>query len=91
MLDPFTALGLAGNVAQLVELTGKLLSQARELRGTGTVRSANQIRDLTIDILKQIQAFRKSVKDEDQEGSTPGEDNQVRDLPSFLELSFFCI
>ena len=43
VLDPFTAIGLAGNIVQFVDYTSKLISSTYEIYKSGTGSSANHV------------------------------------------------
>jgi len=80
MLDPISALSLAGTIIQLVQFTGQLASTAREIHSTGSSRVARDARAITDDLLKQINTTRKifgenefihTVRNEEEQVSQP--------------------
>jgi len=77
MLDPLTALSLAGNVIQLVQFTGQLAAQAREIRATGSSRILRDVRTITYDLLKQIETTKKIFADDDSVQTVRTEEDQV--------------
>ena len=77
MLDPLTALGLAGNVIQIVQFTGQLATQAREIRSTGSSRVLRDVRTITYDLLKQIETTKKIFGADDSEQTVRNEEDQV--------------
>jgi hypothetical protein len=67
VLDPFSALGLAGNIVQFVDFASKLFSKSKELykSASGTTRQNQELEDAT-DTLRRLCASLKKV---DQGGS----------------------
>lgn len=59
MLDPLTALGLAGNVIQIVQFAAQLKTQAQEIRSDGRSRIIREARTIVYDLLKQLERLKK--------------------------------
>ena len=51
MLDPITALGVAGNVVQFVDFGVNLLTRGFEIRQTGSTRGNDKLEALTRDLI----------------------------------------
>ncbi|KIX99771.1 uncharacterized protein Z520_04407 [Fonsecaea multimorphosa CBS 102226] len=58
MLDPLTALGLAGNVIQIADVTWKLVSGARELHTSGSLSALTAIKTDAETVYDQAVAIR---------------------------------
>jgi hypothetical protein len=78
MLDPLTALSLAGNVIQLVQYTGQLATQAREIRSSGSSKVLRDVRTITFDLIKQIETTKKIFGDDNSVRNVRNEEDQVR-------------
>lgn len=78
MLDPLTALSLAGNVIQLVQYTGQLATQAREIRSSGSSKVLRDVRTITFDLVKQIETTKKIFGDDNSVRNVRNEEDQVR-------------
>jgi hypothetical protein len=78
MLEPLTALSLAGNVIQLVQYTGQLAIQAREIRSSGSSKVLRDVRTITYDLLKQIETTKKIFGDDNSVRNVRNDEDQVR-------------
>ena len=58
MLDPLTALGLAGNVIQIADVTWKLVAGAHELHTSGSLSALTTIKTDAETVCDQAQGIR---------------------------------
>lgn len=77
MLDPLTALGLAGNVVQLVQFCAQLLSHAREISSTGGLRETLELRNITVDTTKQVGLVKRSLNSDTPHDTAHTAEDQV--------------
>lgn len=51
MLDPFTALSLAGNIVQFVDFSSKLVNEASEIYRSGSTKANDELETVTNDLI----------------------------------------
>ena len=74
-MDPFIALGIAGNVLQFVEFTSRLLSQAEEIRHAGNTASTFELANTTRDF--EILARKLATRSSPEVSSCLNQDDQA--------------
>ena len=86
VLDPFSALGLAGNIVQFVDFASKLFSKSKELykSSSGATKENQELEDAT-DTLRRLCASLKKV---DQAGSKSA--GRLNDEAVLRELANNC-
>ena len=86
VLDPFSALGLAGNIVQFVDFASKLFSKSKELykSSSGATKENQELEDAT-DTLRRLCA---SLKKADQAGSKSA--GRLNDEDVLRELANNC-
>ncbi|KAF2787192.1 hypothetical protein K505DRAFT_288372, partial [Melanomma pulvis-pyrius CBS 109.77] len=60
-MEALVAIGLAGNVVQFVQFAGKLISEAKSIRETGSPRSLPGLKSLVDSLVKQAEVTHKCL------------------------------
>jgi len=78
MLDPLTALSLAGTIVQFVDFGSKIISKSRDLArsSTGTSEEASNHEIIINDLLKLSRSLREQLQTANSSGSAD-DDNQT--------------
>ena len=96
MLDPLTALSLAGNVVQLVDFSAKVVSESRQIYQVGSVIQNDELEIISNDLLvllKTVQSRNNSgpghtrLSGTENDNARPQIDHQV---PKFFWLRSLC-
>ena len=61
MLEALLALGLAGNVIQLVDFGSKLVARGREIHKSGSLNEIEELRRVAIDSIQQVDRIKDSL------------------------------
>ena len=72
MVDPLTALGLASNIVQLVDVGAKILKDGRELANTGTTEQCAHIRRLVDESRSVSNAIKATSRNYGSPDDLPG-------------------
>lgn len=77
-MDPFSAIGLAGNIVGFLDFGFKLLSKAREIQasGTGTAAANENLASLT----QHFQRVTASLRGQKVSGALTGDDLAIQEL-----------
>ena len=92
-MEPLTALGLAANVAQLMDLGISVVRNTKEIANAGSTISAVHLSNLADDIESASSSLTKNLKLESRspESLSPEEKVGLSSCTSALDLfSFFC-
>lgn len=68
-LHPLTALGLAGNVLQIVHFTRSLASQLKQIQSSGDLEFANNLQSQVGDLKRQVLRVKATAEARDVAGS----------------------
>lgn len=85
MLDPITALGVAGNIIQFVDFSTNVLTKGLEIRQIGSTRTNDKLEALTEDLAGLSQNLQTSTLS-DANGSTKLSDNEQVEATSSSDL-----
>jgi len=77
MLEPLAAMGLAGNIIQLVQFSVQLVEKAREIRQRGYLGTGIEIRMMTKSTLKQLERIRELLVEDGKEDTAQAEEDKV--------------
>jgi hypothetical protein len=75
-MEALVAVGLAGNVVQFVQFSGKLIAEAHRIRQTGSPSSVPDLRDLAQTLITQADTIYKCLK---SNSTTLAKEDQVGD------------
>ncbi|RDW57467.1 hypothetical protein BP6252_13805 [Coleophoma cylindrospora] len=84
-MDPLTALGLAANIAQVIDLGAKLISTTKEIADAGKSLSVGHLSNITSDLIDLNATLARQIKRDTTEGVESTEEQK-----SLLDLAEEC-
>jgi hypothetical protein len=79
-MESLAALGLVGNVVQLVHFSAQLLSLFRELASSGSLTLVKELKDVANHLLEQTRNVQHSLQPERMSSAPPSDEEKVSDL-----------
>jgi hypothetical protein len=85
-MESLAALGLVGNVVQLVQFSAQIASLFRELASSGSLTTVKELEDVTAHLLDQTHSIRQSLRLE-RTAPAPQSDEEKVQLSSLTQLN----